>query len=406
MATNIIMPKQGISMKEGTIIKWYVAEGDRIKMGDMLASVETNKFVNDIESRVSGVVKKIIVPEGETVAVNTVIAIVGAPDEVISDVPAVETQTQTAAAEEPAAAHAETQAPAVGSRQIKAAPRARALAKKLGISLESIVGTGKQGLITEKDVELAQSGVSSPETSAVEEPAAGGQSLPECVMDERREAISPVRRATAKIMCDSLHEAAQTHHRVHVDMTECVNLRASLKAKGQPASYNDILIRAVAQALVQYPYMNAEWAGDALVMRHDAAVGLAVATDRDELFVPVVHSANRKTLMQISAETREIVRKARENQLGMDDTLGGTFTISNLGMFGIDEFVAILNPPQTGILAVGGIVDKTVVINKQVEIRPMMTMTLTYDHRVVDGAYAAKFLAYIKSLIEAPFLML
>lgn len=415
MAANVIMPKQGVSMVEGTIAQWYVKEGDAVHPGDILASVETEKFINDLESRAEGVVARILVQEGETVPVATVLAIVAEPGEDPASICAAMKPDESApsGAAIPEAAGPSALGHAAGGAgggtpsgaaipeaiessalgRIMAAPRARALAAEIGVRLQDVRGTGKDGMITEHDVREHAAAAARGAQSAREEP---------CPPADELVRMSPVRRAIAQNMMRSVQGSAQARHVARVDMGEAIRQREALKRRGLRVSFSDIVIHAAARALSEYPMMNAQIRGDDIVLRRGISVGLAVTTERDELFVPVLRGADSMELAEIAGRTRELIARAREGRLSGEDCGGGSFTVSNLGMFGLDEFTAILNPPETGILAVGRIADAPVARDGAVVIRPMMALTLTYDHRVVDGAYSAKFLMRIAELLQAP----
>lgn len=405
MPTYIIMPKQGVSMKEGTVVHWYVQEGQRIERGDLIAQIETNKFINDIESRASGIILKLLAAEGDTVTVNEAIAIVAKPGE-LPNARAQPTAEQSQRLSE--------QAQCVSALRVRAVPTVRKLARDLNVDLERLKGTGKDGVVTEADVRAAAIFAPAPlayldtvqPAFLVATASMDGGVMPRAAPKGRLERMSHVRKAIARHMKESQDQAAQATVRVYADMTELKHMRNSLKTCGQNASFNDFLILVVARALVRYPRMSAQWADQDLFYPDDINIGLAVATDRDELFVPVIRNADKKSLAVIAQESVHLVEKAREGALDPTDMGDRTFTLSNLGMLGAESFTAILNPPETGILAVGSMSDCPVAINGVVEIRPIMSLTLTYDHRVVDGAYATKFLTMVQNLLQTPYLIL
>ena len=303
-----------------------------------------------------------------------------------------------------AAAPAAEAAPAEGGR-IFASPRARMAAEEKGVSLSDVTASGPDGLIIERDVLNAKP---APKAAPVAEVApAPAAAAP--VVDEARETVIPLkgmRKIIAQRMHDSLSELAQANHRMEVDMTECVHMREQLKAQGVKVSYNDFVIRCVAKALTEFPMMNSSMTDTAIIQKHYVNVGMAVATDTG-LLVPVIRDADRLGLCEISAKSKDLGKRTKEGGLNPDELTGGTFTVTNLGMFGVDSFTAIVNAPEAGILAVGQMKKRPVVLaDDSIAVRPMMWLSLTYDHRIVDGAPAAQFLARVKALLEAPALLL
>lgn len=435
MASTVIMPKQGLQMTEGTIIKWLVHEGGKCQAGQPLFEMETDKLAITIDATVSGTLLKILRQEGEVVPITETIAVIGSVGEDISSLLAPADVSGSAPAEEPAiqvpespqTAAAErvpgekvfitprakmlalqeqldyTQVPATGpdgliierdviahlAGEPKATPLARKIAAGVGLDLQGIQGSGERGKITRADVASAASGRNS-------QPAGRkGTLLP----------FAGMRKVIAERMLQSLQTNAQTTHRVAVDMSETIRLRETFKAAEKTISFNDIIAYATCRALIEYPAVNAELTGDGILVKDYVNLGIAVAIENG-LIVPVIRDADLLTLAELAEAGRTLAQKAKEGKLKPDEYKGGSFTISNLGMFGLDDFVAIINPPESGILAVGKIEKRAVVINDELAIRPMMNLVLSYDHRLVDGAPAAKFLVRIKNLLENPFLML
>jgi len=451
MATKVIMPKQGLQMTEGTIIQWLVPEGGACKEGEPLFEMETDKLTITMDAPATGKLLKIVRGEGETVEITKLIGVIGEDGEDISAILAEEGAAVPAAAPAaapaapaaaPAAAAAPT-APAVRKEgeRIFITPRARMRAEEKGYDIAAIPGSGPEGVIIERDV-LAFVPVTAPKATplakkiaAIEEvdlaevkgtgahgkitkndilaaaaerasrkaAKAAGIELPK--RGEHLIKATGMRKAVAKNMKISQNTNAQTTHQVHVDMSNAVQLRNQFKAAGKKVSYNDIVLRATARALTEFPMMNAQWTDEGILVKEYVNLGVAVALD-EGLIVPNIKDADMMSLEELGAMSKELATKAKENKLTMDEYSGGTFTVSNLGMFGLDNFVAIINPPEAGIIAVGKMADTPVVRNGEVVVRPMMTLTLSYDHRVVDGAPAAQFIVRVKELIENPYLML
>ena len=372
MAEKIIMPKQGLQMTEGTITKWLVKEGGTVKEGEPLFEIETDKVVIVIDSPVSGSLLYIAAPEGATVPITELIAVVGKPGEDISGL------LHSAAGE------------GTDGDRVFVSPRAKTQAAKMGIDYTKLEGSAPDGMIIERDV------------LAVKHAPARAEPLTEIVAESND--IVPMhgmRKMIAERMKQSLDTNAQTIHRVSVRMGEIVRLREALNVK---ISFNDLIAYATAKALQEYPAINAELTDKGIWRKRFVNLGIAVALE-EGLIVPVVKSAEKLSLVELSAEIKRLAEKARNGKLRSDEFTGGSFTISNLGMFGLEEFVAILNPPESGILAVGKIEDTPIAINGAAEIHPVMKLTLSYDHRVVDGAPAAQFLVRIKEFLEYPYLL-
>ena len=405
------MPKLGMDMEEGTVVKWLKAEGDEVKKGEALAEIETDKSTVEVESPLSGVILKLYYEEGIAVACNQPIAAIGpagTPAPALpSAAPAVEEQPAAPAAPAvPAAApvvSAPVARPAVAAPvaavltpggRIRSSPRARRLAAKHQVDLAYVVGTGSNGRIIEQDVR--------------DYLASGAQAAPAQIRRIPSDTVVPltgVRKVTARRMRQSLESTAQTHHTVGVDMSNLQAFRkqvnARLKSQGVKVSIVDILTMACAKALMEHPMANATLLSDGLHMHNYVNIGIACDTDKG-LVVPVVRDVDVLSLADLAKASRAAIDKARKGELKPEDMSGGTFTISNLGMFEIDNFVAVLNPPETCILAVGRIADRVVAEQGQMVIRPMMNLCLTYDHQVLDGAPAARFLQTLKHYLENP----
>jgi len=382
------MPKQGLQMTEGVITEWLKREGDVVQEGEPLFEMETDKLSITIDASASGTLLKILFEEGEIIPVAQTIAIVGEPGEDITAVLSGAEEAPTEQPQEEAAPVAAAPAKQDNiSDRVLATPRARMRAEERNIPVSSLTGSGPDGLIIERDVLNYR---------------------PTAVVTEPEETVIPfagMRKTIADNMMKSLTTMAQANHRMKVDMTESVRFRDKLKSEGIKVSYTDILVKAVAQTLVQFPMMNAVVDGETIICKRNVNLGVAVAVESG-LIVPNIKNAQTLRVTQIHEQLAALVEKARTSGLTRDAYTGGTFTITNLGMYEVDEFTPIINPPEVGILGVGAIVDMPWVVNGQMEVRPILTLSLTYDHRVIDGAPAAQFLQHVKKLLQNPYLML
>jgi pyruvate dehydrogenase E2 component (dihydrolipoamide acetyltransferase) len=388
MITEIILPALGETLNEATIVAWHKKVGERVAKGEALFEVQTDKANFVVESPASGYVQQILFAEGATVPVTKVIAYLA------------DTLTEPVIrGEEPVVGGAreirelEVKAPPAPSRKF-ASPRARRLAREQRIDLSLVTGTGHDGRITEADVERFLAERAAKPAPVPTPSAAEAEQMP----------LSRMRQVIAQRMAESKRTAPHFYISMDIDMTEAVRVREGLRklAEEQEAlsfSYNDLIVKAIAGALREYPQLNASFGGDGLVLHRDIHVGVAVALD-EGLIVPVVRNADKKSVFEIAAEVRALSAKAREKRLLPDEYSGSTLTVSNLGMFGVDQFVAIINPPEAAILAVGQIKPTPVVRDGQVVVAQVMTMTLSADHRVVDGATAARFLGEVKRRLE------
>jgi pyruvate dehydrogenase E2 component (dihydrolipoamide acetyltransferase) len=407
VADQVILPRLGQGMESGTIVRWLKSEGDQVAKGEPLYELDTDKVTQEVEADVAGVLLKILVNEGE-VPVGTPVAFLGEQGEDVPEVEAPAEPKAEAAAPppaEPAAAEGvdreqPQQAPerpdaAVPTNgRIKASPLARRIARERGIDLASLSGTGPEGRIVAEDVERAA--VTGPKAPA-RAPAAGAV--------ERVE-LTSLRRTVARRMTEAW-SAPAFQIVMSADMTRAQELRARLVERhpDERPTVTDVLTKVCAAALMRHREVNALYAGDAIELHPSANVGIAVATDRG-LLVPVIPRCEVLTVAEIAAARADVVSRAREGKLQAADLEGGTFTISNLGMYGVEQFVAVLNPPQAAILAVGAIEDRAVALDGEIVARPLMTLTLTCDHRTIDGATAADFLRTVKEYLEEPGLAL
>jgi pyruvate dehydrogenase E2 component (dihydrolipoamide acetyltransferase) len=430
MATEVKLPRLGQGMESGTIVKWLKAEGEPVEKGEPLYELDTDKVTQEVEADASGVLLKIAVAEGE-VPVGRTIAVIGEQGEAVSVASDEAEQTRAADEESPQSAEKPARAPArEGERErgreasteavteirgpartdgrIKASPLARRIARERGIDLAAVAGTGPEGRVVAEDVERAAAGAM-PTKAAEPTPVVSIPTVPELAGDVEVEQLSSMRKTIARRLTEAW-QAPVFQIAMSADMTRAEELHARLRDRVREGeakpTLTDILTKACAAALMRHRDVNALWAEDAIEIHPSANVGLAVAIDAG-LVVPVIHRADRKTIAEIAAARADIVSRARENKLQQADLEGGTFTISNLGMYGVEQFVAVLNPPQAAILAVGAAEPRAVpTADGGFEARPTMTMTLTCDHRTLDGSVASEFLGTVKAFLEEPGLML
>jgi len=380
MASRVIMPKLTDSMEEGVVVKWRKAEGERVESGDVLAEIETDKAVMDLEAFASGTLLKILVPEGTTVPSGTLIGVIGDPDEDIRDILA-GAQPSTARPSTPRPAPS---AVALPEEDTLASPRVRTLAREHGIDLKSVKGSGPGGRIVERDLEpfLAQK---------KEHPTV------------REVPLSQMRKAIVRMTTQSKAPVPHFYVTIDVDMTEGLRVVEESKrpAAPSPISITHLLIAASARALKQHPGLNASFAGETIRIFSSIDIGIAVALE-DGLIVPVLRDCGSKTLGQIVEAERILVARARKRELAPEEYSGATFLISNLGKFDVESFSAVILPPAATALAVGSVREAPVVRDGRVEVGHRMTLTLSCDHRVIDGAVAAQFLQTFKQALEHP----
>jgi pyruvate dehydrogenase E2 component (dihydrolipoamide acetyltransferase) len=428
MATEIPMPRLSDTMERGTVARWAKKEGDTIAEGDVLADIETDKATMELESYETGVLLKILVQEGESAELGAPIALVGEAGETVElpaangDAPAASEEASAASEEapadapkaEPAAARFARPAPsanggASGTVELRASPIARRMAADAGLDLRPLAGrgSGPDGRIVKVDVErLANEGVSAraaaapPTTARTAPPPAP---FPAAWAEAEGKEPSAMQRAVARRMTESKQNVPHFYLQSEVDMTRAIELRReinrSLGDGGTKVSINDLIIRACAVSLIEHPQFHRSWLGDRIVQHEHAHVGIAVALD-DGLIVPVLRDADRMTLTEIAAATKDIVNRARSGKVRQHEIEGGTFTVSNLGMFGVTSFEAIINPPEPGILAVGRTIERPVIVDGQVVGRPIMAVTLSVDHRAASGADGARLLQSIVRRLE------
>ncbi|MEM1379314.1 MAG: pyruvate dehydrogenase complex dihydrolipoamide acetyltransferase [Pseudomonadota bacterium] len=439
MPIPVLMPALSPTMEEGTLARWLKKEGDDVSSGDVIAEIETDKATMEVEAIDEGKLGKILIDEGtEGVKVNAPIAVILEDGESAADIdsaslngaapaaaapePSAPAPVSNGAAAAPVTAMAPVPTVPAGGR-VKASPLARRMAKQEGIALEAVTGTGPHGRIVKRDIEKAmKEGVTAPAAPAASAPAAGPAPMPAAAIDERLypadsyEAIKNdgMRKTIAKRLHQSFNqEVPHFPLNVDIELTGLLELRAKINAASPPKgedgfyklSVNDFILKASAAALMAVPEANATYTDDAILRHKHADIGVAVAIDGG-LITPIVWKAETKGLKQISAEVKDLAKRAREKKLKPEEYQGGTFSVSNLGMFGIKSFASIVNQPHGAIMSVGAGEERVVVRGGEMAIRNMMTVTLTCDHRVVDGAAGAAFLQKFKLFCEDPAAML
>ena len=417
MSSNILMPALSPTMEEGTLTKWMVKVGDEVHSGDVIAEIETDKATMEVEAVDEGKVAKILVPEGtENVKVNTVIAIVAEEGEDITSVedapaptakpkeaaPAPDEVTKVPTPAKPVEAKAA--APHEGTR-IFATPLARRIARDKGIDLKTVKGSGPRGRIIKADLDGARPSVSTAPAAA---PLSSGPSVDPRAFYEAGSydeiPLDNMRKTIARRLTQAMQEIPHFYLSIDCELDELLKIRKVLNEQvkdGVKLSVNDFLIRAAALALVKVPEANVSFAGNALLRHKHSDIGIAVAIEGG-LITPIIRDAELKGLREISTEAKSLAERARNKKLKPSEFEGGSFSISNLGMFGIDNFTAVINPPQAAILAVGRGVERAVVKNGKLEVATMMTVTMSCDHRAIDGALGATFLQAFKAYVEYP----
>jgi len=419
MAIVIEMPKLSDTMQEGVIAKWNVKVGDNLKSGDIIAEVETDKATMDVEVYDAGTVLKLLAEEGEAVALGAKMAIIGKPGEDISalinggsapeaakptEVKEEASKPEQEAFSDPILGNLANGASSSEDGRIKASPLARKIAQDKGVDLSSLKGSGPEGRIVKSDVESASTPIATP--VAINAPAASAPVVVPSGTAFTDTKISQMRKTIAKRLAESKFTNPHFYETIDIDMKSAIKAREELnKISDVKISFNDFVVKASAVALKKHPKVNSSWLGDVIRTHHTVSVAVAVAIE-DGLVTPVIRNTDTKGLNQISKETKDLAGRARDRKLAPEEWEGSTFTISNLGMFGIEEFTAIINPPNACILAVGAIRNVPVVENGAVVPGKRMKVTLSSDHRVVDGASSAEFLQTLKGLLENPMGML
>ncbi len=445
MATKVVMEALSPTMEEGRLVKWLKNEGDAVKSGEPIAEVETDKAVMELVARADGVLRKHVLSEGTAAPVGQLVGVIGGADENIdalvgggagggaapaakAPAPAaakgetgggsstpqgttasqgeasmpMEQQAGSAASSPPAggAQSAAPTAPPVNGGRVKSSPLARRLASERGVDLGAMQGSGPGGRIIKRDIETAAAG--------------GGQAAaraatpirPRSDADFEDIALTQIRKTIARRLAESIGPIPTFYLTAEIDLSKASELRDAMLETGEQykVSFNDIVLKAVATALAQHPEVNAHWLGDKIRYHNRVHLGMAVATD-DGLIVPVIFDADQKRMSEISAEAKGLAKKARERKLKPEEYTGSTFSVSNLGMFGIDQFTAIINPPEVAILAIGAVEEKPIVVDDDIVVQKRMRITLSCDHRVVDGAVGAKFLQTLRRMLENPLML-
>ena len=418
MATNVYMEALSPTMEEGRVVKWHKRDGDPVKAGETLAEVETDKAVMDLVARADGVLRQVAAAEGQTVAVGSVVAVIAAPGEAVG--------VATPSAPSPAAASSGSGkrdagggmrevagvavAPADAAR-VKASPLAKRMAREAGVDLQLVTGSGPGGRVVKRDLEGAAPRASVPAAAPtlVESHPASRIPHPESTGAPFEDVpLTQIRKTIAKRLATSLGPIPHFFLTTEVDMERASEAREALNQQlgdQGKVSFNDIIIKATAHALTKHPACNAWFQDDHIRYWHEVHMGMAVAVE-DGLITPVIRNAELKALAEIGREAKELAERARNRRLQPNEYTGATFSVSNLGMFDIDQFTAVINPPEAGIIAVGSIVQKPVVVEGQLTARRRMRITMSCDHRVIDGATGAAFLRTLKQMLENPLAML
>ena len=449
MATKVVMEALSPTMEEGRLVKWLKKEGDAVKSGEPIAEVETDKAVMELVARADGVLRKQVLAEGTPAPVGQLVGVIAGADENIdalvagaggagggaaapaakpaeqvvaraeesagaSSVPRTPAQSQGEASMPPQqkAAGAPPQSPGPGAQQpapnasqgnggrVRSSPLARRLASERGVDLGAMQGSGPGGRIVKRDIEGAAAG--------------GGQVAaraatpvrPRSDADFEDAPLTQIRKTIARRLSESIGPIPTFYLTAEIDLSRASELRDAMLETGEEykVSFNDIVLKAVATALAQHPEVNAHWLGDKIRYHNRVHLGMAVATD-DGLIVPVIFDADQKRMSEISAEAKSLAKRARERKLKPEEYTGSTFSVSNLGMFGIDQFTAIINPPEVAILAIGAVEEKPIVVDDDIVVQKRMRITLSCDHRVVDGAVGAKFLQTLRRMLENPLML-
>jgi pyruvate dehydrogenase E2 component (dihydrolipoamide acetyltransferase) len=422
MATEIPLPALSPTMKEGKILKWLKAEGDKVSSGDAIAEVETDKSNLEVEVYDDGVLLKILVPAGEVAQVGSAIAFLGAKGEAVPataaapkktaepappvPAPAVEAPKATPASAAPPLAKVaprssapaqvvQLRPPEGGEGRLRASPLAKRMAQQAGVDLGAVQGSGPQGRIIKRDIQAAMS----------EPPARRPTYVPGVRVEPDIVPLSSMRKVIAQRMAEVKPGVPHFYLSIEVDMEAVLAIREEAKAAGNKVSVNDFIVKAAGLALHKVPKVNVSLQGDRILQFHTADVGIAVAIE-DGLITPIIRDADGKALSVIASESKELAERARRKALKPEEYTGGSLTVSNLGMYGVDSFIAVINPPQASILAVGAVGDRVVARNGQPVVRKTMSVTFSGDHRVVDGALGAQYLQELKALLEHPVLLL
>jgi len=410
MATNVYMEALSPTMEEGRVVKWLKRDGDPVKTGETLAEVETDKAVMDLVARADGVLRQVAAAEGQTVAVGSVVAVIAAPGEAITaaaaSAPKPAPAPPSGSGERGAVPSAAVPADAT---RVKASPLARRIAQEAGVDLKLVAGTGPGGRVTKRDLEARAVAAQPAPQREVPLPAPRSPLVTRGGEPYQDVPLTQIRKTIAKRLATSLGPIPHFFLTTEVDMERASEARDALNRQlgdqGGKVSFNDLIIKATAQALTKHPACNAWFQEDHIRYWNEVHIGMAVAVE-DGLITPVIRNAELKSLAEIGREAKELADRARSRRLQPNEYTGSTFSISNLGMFDIDQFTAVINPPEAGIIAVGSIVQKPVVVDGQPAVRRRMRITMSCDHRVIDGATGAAFLKTLKQMLENPLAML
>ena len=403
MAITVLMPRMGYDTQEAVVVKWLKAEGDRVNLGDDIAEIETDKAIVPMPSGATGTLLKQVAAEGDTVPVGQLLAVIGEPGEDVSQVIASAAQGSGAAqAAPPSAAEATPSAPAApmpapaAAGGVRASPIARRLATERGVDLALVTGTGPGGRITEADVAAAADAAATPTASPTTPAEPGAETVP----------LSRMRQAIARLTSRSKREIPHFYMAVEVSADAALALRSQVNPKLQSQnvriSVHDMVVKACAVALQKYPTLNSSFMGDSLLRHASVNIGVVIDMDQEGILVPALLECQDKSLPELSAAGRDLVRRARENALRPEELTGATFSISNLGSLGVSTFSAVVHPPNAAILAVGAIRKEPVVRGDEIVVGQTMNLTISVDHRIEDGVTAARFLGELKRLLERP----
>jgi pyruvate dehydrogenase E2 component (dihydrolipoamide acetyltransferase) len=434
MATELTMPQMGYDMQEGTVVRWLKSEGAQVEKGEVIAEIETDKAVVEFQSYADGLLRRILVAEGGTVPVGQAIAVVGEEGEEITvSAPSEPAEAEPETDDEPSAAvplpastlSSTGPSPAPVARaadqgRVRASPVARKLAQERGIDLAAVVGTGPGGRITREDVEgyvpdpdaappVEPAPVAAFAPAAAAAPVASTASAGGAALEGDMVPLSRMRQQIARVTVRSKTEAPHFYVSTEVDMTQAMEMRKQINAspdfEGAKVSVNDLILKACIGALKVHPKFNATFTGDGIQMHEHINIGMAIAAD-EGLLVPAVRDAHDMSLKQLAIASKDLAERSRGGALTADEYTSGTFTVSNLGMFEVSGFAAIIHPPQSAVVAVGAVAKKPVVRGDKIEVADMMTATLSGDHRIVDGAEGALFIGEVKSILENPYQLL
>lgn len=419
MAEKFLMPKLSPTMEEGQIARWLKAEGETFESGETIAEVDTDKATMELTALKAGTLLKILKPAGDTALLNETIAITGNAGEdfsaLLAEVGSGSNGATAKTAEQPAkveetkpveAPKAEENKPQTSDGRLLVSPIAARMATENGIDLRTVTGSGPQGRIIKRDIEAAIAQPATKSSSALAQTFKSAEVFGASAF--REESTSKMRQVIAERLTASTQNIPHFYLTVEIEMDNVLALRKQINAtvsESEKVSVNDIIVKASAMALVKHPWVNASFQDKSVRFYEDADISIAVAIE-DGLITPVVRAANKKGILAISAEIKELAGRAKAKKLQPEEYTGGTFSVSNLGMFGIQEFTAIINPPEAAIIAVGGATEKAVVRNGEIVVRSIMNVTMSCDHRVVDGATGAKFLQTFKQMLENPAMML